>query len=293
MGDQKLCNGSEQLQLTEGDTLIREGELGDTAFCIVTGEVRVWKRGEGGSVELARLGPGSIFGEMSMVDEKPRSASVTATCPTCVKLIRRSDFFQSFQNDPEFAASLLKVLFERLRETGARLTQLQQSSPFTASNAPSISQSAASAASQIRTVATPSQYLIRLEGLTGPAQEALPSNPMLVESLPLRIGRQSDDPMANNDLSIRDFEPFQISVNHLLIFEDIDPVSQNTRVGIFDRGSSLGSWLDGRPLGGLMAEENATYLDIGESQLVLGSEDSVFRYRIVVSERQGSQSSVN
>ena len=293
MSDQKLCNGSEQLELTEGDTLIREGELGDTAFCIVTGEVRVWKSGEAGSVELARLGPGSIFGEMSMVDEKPRSASVTATCPTCVKLIRRSDFFQSFQNDPEFAASLLKVLFERLRETGARLTQLQQASPFTASNAPSIGQSAARAASQIRAVATPSQYLIRLEGLTGPAQEALPSNPMLVESLPLRIGRQSDDPMANNDLSIRDFEPFQISVNHLLIFEDIDPVSQNTRVGIFDRGSSLGSWLDGRPLGGLMAEENATYLDIGESRLVLGSEDSVFRYRINVSERQGSQPSVN
>ena len=288
MGDQKLCNGIEQLELTEGDTLIREGELGDTAFCIVTGEVRVWKSGEAGSVELARLGPGSIFGEMSMVDEKPRSASVTATCPTCVKLIRRSDFFQSFQNDPEFAASLLKVLFERLRETGARLTQLQQASPFAASNAPSIGRSSARAASQIRTVATPSQYLIRLEGLTGPAREALPSNPMLVESLPLRIGRQSDDPMANNDLSIRDFEPFQISVNHLLIFEDIDPVSQNTRVGIFDRGSSLGSWLDGRPLGGLMAEDNATYLDVGESQLVLGSEDSVFRYRIVVSERQGS-----
>ena len=293
MGDQKLCNGSEQLELTEGDTLIREGELGDTAFCIVTGEVRVWKSGEGGSFELARLGPGSIFGEMSMVDEKPRSASVTATCPTCVKLIRRSEFFQSFQNDPEFAASLLKVLFERLRETGARLTQLQQASPFTASNAPSIGQSAARAESQIRTVATPSQYLIRLEGLTGPAQEALPSNPMLVESLPLRIGRQSDDPMANNDLSIRDFEPFQISVNHLLIFEDIDPVSQNRRVGIFDRGSSFGSWLDGRPLGGLMAEDNATYLDIGESQLVLGSEDSVFRYRINVSERQGSQLNVN
>ena len=288
MGDQKLCNGSEQLELTEGDTLIREGELGDTAFCIVTGEVRVWKRGEGGSVELARLGPGSIFGEMSMVDEKPRSASVTATCPTCVKLIRRSDFFQSFQNDPEFAASLLKVLFERLRETGARLTELQQASPFPASNSPSIGQSVAKEASQIRTVARPSQYLITLEGLTGPAQEALPSNPLLVESLPLRIGRQSDDPMANNDLSIRDFEPFQISVNHLLIFEDIDPVSQNTRVGVFDRGSSLGSWLDGRPLGGLMAEENATYLDIGESQLVIGSEDSVFRYRINVSERQGS-----
>ena len=95
MGDQKLCNGSEQLELTEGDTLIREGELGDTAFCIVTGEVRVWKSGEGGSVELTRLGPGSIFGEMSMVDEKPRSASVTATCPTCVKLIRRCLLYTS------------------------------------------------------------------------------------------------------------------------------------------------------------------------------------------------------
>ena len=81
----------------------------------MTGEVLVWKVGEFGPIELARLVPGAIFGEMSMVDEKPRSASVRALCSTRVKCIRRSQFLDSFENDPDFAVSLLKILLERLR----------------------------------------------------------------------------------------------------------------------------------------------------------------------------------
>ena len=112
--------------------MIHEGDSGDAAYCVVTGEVLVWKEGEFGSIELARLGPGAIFGEMSMVDEKPRSASVRALCSTRVKCIRRSKFLDSFENDPDFAASLLKTLLERLRETGARIAELGQVSSIPA-----------------------------------------------------------------------------------------------------------------------------------------------------------------
>ena len=75
MDDQALCDGNEYLDISEGEVLINEG---DAAYCVVTGEVLVWKVSEFGPIELARLGPGAIFGEMSMVDEKPRSASVRA-----------------------------------------------------------------------------------------------------------------------------------------------------------------------------------------------------------------------
>ena len=84
MDDQALCDGNEYLDLAEGEVLINEGDAGDAAYCVVTGEVLVWKVGEFGPIELARLGPGAIFGEMSMVDEKPRSASVRALCSTCL-----------------------------------------------------------------------------------------------------------------------------------------------------------------------------------------------------------------
>ena len=104
MDDQALCDGNEYLDISEGEVLINEGDAGDAAYCVVTGEVLVWKVSEFGPIELARLGPGAIFGEMSMVDEKPRSASVRALCSTRVKCIRRSQFLDSFENDPDFAA---------------------------------------------------------------------------------------------------------------------------------------------------------------------------------------------
>ena len=79
-------------------------------------------------IVIARLGPGAIFEEMSMEEEKPRSA----LCSIRVKCIRGSQFIDSFENDPDFVASLLKILLERLSETGtgARLAELGQVSSF-------------------------------------------------------------------------------------------------------------------------------------------------------------------
>ena len=285
MDDQALCDGSEYLDLAEGEVLINEGDSGDTAYCVVTGEVVVWKVGEFGPIELARLGPGAIFGEMSMVDEKPRSASVRALCSTRVKCIRRSQFLDSFENDPDFAASLLKILLERLRETGARLAELGQLGSVPVGSGGPSEASPLPSASLDRVPAQSLDRLIVLEGMTSPAREALPCNPFVIDHLPFRIGRQTNDPLANNDLSLNDFEPFQVSIHHLLIFMEISQDSSGERIGIFDRGSAQGSWINGAPLGGLMANENATYLEDGEVDLVVGSQDSLLRYRLTISSK--------
>ena len=285
MDDQALCDGSEYLDLAEGEVLINEGDSGDTAYCVVTGEVVVWKVGEFGPIELARLGPGAIFGEMSMVDEKPRSASVRALCSTRVKCIRRSQFLDSFENDPDFAASLLKILLERLRETGARLAELGQLGSVPVGSGGPSEASPLPSASLDRVPAQSLDRLIVLEGMTSPAREALPCNPFVIDHLPFRIGRQTNDPLANNDLSLNDFEPFQVSIHHLLIFMEISQDSSGERIGIFDRGSAQGSWINGAPLGGLMANENATYLEDCEVDLVIGSQDSLLRYRLTISSK--------
>ena len=285
MDDQALCDGGEYLELSEGEVLINEGDSGDTAYCVVTGEVVVWKVGEFGPIELARLGPGAIFGEMSMVDEKPRSASVRALCSTRVKCIRRSQFLDSFENDPDFAASLLKILLERLRETGARLAELGQLVSVPVGSGGPSEASPLPSASLDRVPAQSLDRLIVLEGMTSPAREALPCNPFVIDHLPFRIGRQTNDPLANNDLSLNDFEPFQVSIHHLLIFMEISQDSSGERIGIFDRGSAQGSWINGAPLGGLMANENATYLEDGEVDLVIGSQDSLLRYRLTISSK--------
>lgn len=284
MSDQLPCAASRETEYPAGETLIHEGDLGDTAYSIVSGQVRVWKHVSDGEIELARLGPGEIFGEMSLVDEKPRSASVTTVVATRVKELKRAQFLECFQQDPEFATSLLRVLLERLRETGAKLTQLQQGSvASTPQQQPSmLAVEQASHLPRSHYAQAQTACLIRLEGLTEPARESLPSNPCVIDRLPCRIGRSTNDQLAYNDLSIQDFEPFQISVNHLLIFQETDPNSGSVRIGIFDRGSSRGSWLDGSPLGGLMGDDTATFIEGGSAELVLGDQDSLFRYRITV-----------
>ena len=71
-----------------------------------------------------------------------------------------------------------------------------------------------------------------------------------------------------------------------MIFQEQAQRDGGGRVGVFDRGSAQGTWINGSPLGGLMADENATYLDPGEVELlVIGSQDSLFRYRLSISPR--------
>jgi len=112
-----------------GEIIIQENDLGETAYVITQGQVEVSKELQGQKVHLAYLGAGETFGEMSMIDEKPRSATVTAVSETVVSEIRRDDFFNSFQTDPQVALQLLKVLFERLREADARILELQKADP--------------------------------------------------------------------------------------------------------------------------------------------------------------------
>jgi pSer/pThr/pTyr-binding forkhead associated (FHA) protein len=262
-----------------GEVILREVDPGDSAYLILEGEVSVRKFTESGELELARLGPGEIFGEMSMVDEKPRSASIIAEQTTRLKEMRRSEFLRSFQHDPEFVTSLLRVLFERLRETTARLTYLQNQQSWIAPTPAIAAPSADPATSSKSTQASQtngSSPVLTLEGLTLPAQQALPCNPYQVVKLPCRIGRNSNDELSYNDLTLNDMEPFQVSINHLLIFED------NGKIGIFDRGSSRGSWLNQQPIGGLRGDSAASYLNEEEAELILGDQDSAFRFRLRV-----------
>ncbi len=71
-----------QRQFASGEIIIRENDIGETAFVIEQGKVRITKKRGGRTVHLAELGPGGTIGEMSMIDDKPRSATVTAVEPT-------------------------------------------------------------------------------------------------------------------------------------------------------------------------------------------------------------------
>jgi pSer/pThr/pTyr-binding forkhead associated (FHA) protein len=87
------------------------------------------------------------------------------------------------------------------------------------------------------------QLAITLEGITPRAAAALPATPFQITQFPFRIGRESPDPLVYNDLMLPDSVPLQISRHHLAF------ILHEGRVGVVDRGSSLGSGVDGQRLG--------------------------------------------
>jgi CRP/FNR family transcriptional regulator, cyclic AMP receptor protein len=104
-----------------GTTVILEEDIGDYMFIVVEGEVMVHCR----SIQLAKLGPHDFFGEMSILDREPRSASVT-TLTDCVMLrIDESEFWELLIAHNSLAVSMVRVLARRLRE------MLSISKPYT------------------------------------------------------------------------------------------------------------------------------------------------------------------
>ena len=100
-----------------GEVLLREGDMGESAYIVERGRVEVTKELHGQMVHLAFLGPGEIIGEMSIIDNKPRSATVIAIEETVARELNREELFYNLRTDPETALSLLRLLFDRLRES--------------------------------------------------------------------------------------------------------------------------------------------------------------------------------
>jgi pSer/pThr/pTyr-binding forkhead associated (FHA) protein len=118
------------------------------------------------------------------------------------------------------------------------------------------------------------QLTITLEGTTPRAAGALPVTPFQITRFPFLIGRQSPDPLVYNDLMLSDSVPLQISRHHLAL------IAHEGRVGVVDRGSTLGSWVDGQQLGGPSGVSGPLFFTGSEGLLVLGSRDSPFTYRV-------------
>ncbi|NKB51064.1 MAG: cyclic nucleotide-binding domain-containing protein [Rhizobiaceae bacterium] len=108
----------------EGDTIISEGDEGETAFLIVYGEVEVFKGVGSKCKSMAQLSAGEIFGEMSLLDPGPRSATVKALAQTKCLATSYDDFISSFQNNPEQAAMFMKTLVRRLRQMNDMIISL-------------------------------------------------------------------------------------------------------------------------------------------------------------------------
>ena len=111
-----------EMKFKPGQTIIREGELGDLFYVITSGEVQVTIRDAGGEdVVLQELGPGGFFGELSMLTREPRQARVRAIDNVTVLALERDEFFSFLQKRPSAAIDVLVELGGRLHNMDAIL----------------------------------------------------------------------------------------------------------------------------------------------------------------------------
>ncbi|MGQ9629230.1 MAG: Crp/Fnr family transcriptional regulator [bacterium] len=120
-----LANACTEQSYAEGETLVKQGEGGVGIFFITSGKVKVVKETSGGEkFDVAVMGPGEFFGEMSVLDDAPRSASVIAEEDTKCLILTSWDFRGIMKNHPEIALGVLPVVVKRFRETNAKLLEL-------------------------------------------------------------------------------------------------------------------------------------------------------------------------
>jgi CRP-like cAMP-binding protein len=109
----ELAKITEDLEVEAGKTLTREGQSGSEFFVIVDGEVSVTKDGQ----EIRMLGPGDFFGEIALLEDTPRTATVTAKTPLRFFVLTRQAFRSLLAHQPELEEKVLAALEERVRAT--------------------------------------------------------------------------------------------------------------------------------------------------------------------------------
>lgn len=108
----RIASLVDEIDVTEGKVLTRQGDAGWECFVIAEGKAKATMRGRGS----ATLGPGSFFGEMSLLDQGPRSATVTAETDMHLLVLSSRDFSALLDEVPAVARRIMRGLAERLRK---------------------------------------------------------------------------------------------------------------------------------------------------------------------------------
>jgi signal transduction histidine kinase len=117
---------AQPVEVTKGTTLTAEGDPGDSMFVITDGELEIVKRSGNSDVPIARLGPGEIVGEMAVLEDTTRNASVRAVTDSRVVRIGRDVVLELVQTRPSAAMSVIRTVTGRLRSSEAMLREREK-----------------------------------------------------------------------------------------------------------------------------------------------------------------------
>lgn len=108
----------------DGDVIITEGIVSNNAFVVLNGKVRVVKNLDGQEVVIAKLEKGDVFGEMGLIGEAPRSATVVADGEAALGVIDKKTFLKQLEAMPEDLRFVISAMVNRLTATTEKLAQV-------------------------------------------------------------------------------------------------------------------------------------------------------------------------
>ena len=247
----------DSFEFPAGATIFNAGDQATRAFLIRAGAVELERDIDGSVVCVAQLHAGDLFGEMSLVEERPYAMTARARDTVQLSGLTRSEFEQLQTADPATFRLFLNALFERLRTLSSQIESHSTAHSTTAN-----------------------EISVTIHPLTRRAAATLPRDGLSVTKYPFRIGRAAAEneeiPLDVNDLWLNDQLPFSISRNHALIEIDAGEVI------LKDRGSSLGMYVNDIHIGG-KSHDRQMELEDGDNIVTLGGRMSPYQFRIHVS----------
>lgn len=248
-------------------TVIREGDQASEAYTIRSGTAAVLKRNsKGEEVPIAVLEEGEIFGEMGLILDRPRSATVRARTALVIDVVDPTSFTALFDGEAgRKLRPIIQILSERLRVSAARLADLEGGRVTVVEEDEEL----------------PGLLVVRIVASTSAAKAALGGRKSVqISKFPFLVGRQHteqhDSFFHTNDLYLADTEPFHVSQSHFAL-------SRSGNVCYLeDRGSRFGCLVNGKRVGGGYRSVARIELKPGENTLRVGSRSSRLLFRLVV-----------
>ncbi|MFV1959900.1 MAG: cyclic nucleotide-binding domain-containing protein [Planctomycetota bacterium] len=253
-----------------GDVIFHEGDPSRTVCLIRAGEVEVSKAMGEEAVVLGTVGEGQFVGEMGVIEQRPRGATVRAKDEVRVEMLSEAEFLARLSEDPETAMLALRRLSERLRAANDRVLEFEGAPPC-AERCGEVSAleegpEAASAA-------------LRIQPASKRVARDLDEEGVAVHPLPFHVGRPAGPgerkPPVELALAVTDSMPYRLSRLHFSILED------DGRFLVRDVSSTLGTLVNGELIGEHAARVFAPLRD-GENEILAGGRDSPFAFRVVL-----------
>jgi len=108
---------------SDGELIIRQGEVGDCMYVVQSGKVEVFIDQDGRTMRLSTMGEGDFFGEMALIDRNVRSASVRSMGETRILKVDKRTFLSQVHADPSLALRIVEKMSQRIRDLNRELAR--------------------------------------------------------------------------------------------------------------------------------------------------------------------------